>query len=159
MHWFCFLFCFSLFAISLFTAGVVHTQKISNPSLKQPDDVSLLQGEKSEVFAQYSVGAGNIFESRSSGVHVRNIFSLCIDSCWRTVAQRGNLAPAAAEAQSLVGLAWCSQCYSSNPTVDPWALWGWTYINLFSLPVQMELERWIIHVFERPLLLMKNVES
>lgn len=55
---------------------------------------------------------------------MRNIFSLSIDSRRRTVAQRGNQAPVAAETQSLVGLAWCSQCCSSSPTVDPWALWG-----------------------------------
>lgn len=51
-------------------------------------------------------------------------FSLNIDSRRRAVAQRGNLAPVAAETQSLVGLARCSQCCSSRPTVDPRALWG-----------------------------------
>lgn len=58
----CFCSVFLLFfAITLFKAAL-HTQKIFNQSLKQPDDVSLLQGEKSEVFSQYTAGAGNVCE-------------------------------------------------------------------------------------------------
>lgn len=116
-------------------------------------------GWKSQrCFHSGEMGPGLLVNKRvGSGVCVRNYF-LSDSSRRRAVAQRGSLAPAAAETQSLVGLAWCSQCCSSSPTVDP-GLSGGVYFHLFSLPVQMELERWIIHVFERPLVWMKNGES
>ena len=52
------------------------------------------------------------------------MFSLCIDSGRRAVAQRENQAPVAAETQSSVGSAWCSQCCSSSPSVDLGPLGG-----------------------------------
>lgn len=98
------------------------TLKIINQSFKQPDDVSLLQGEKVRgVPTDRSWGRGIVCEQRGSGVCARNIFSACIDSRRRTVGPEGAIWLLLQLRHRVRWVYPGVHCYSSSPTEDLWA--------------------------------------
>lgn len=126
----------SFFAITLFKAAW-RTLKIINQSFKQPDDVSLLQGEKVRgVPTDRSWGRGIVCERRGSGVCARNIFSACIDSRRRTVGPEGGIWLLLQLRHRVRWVYPGVHCYSSSPTEDLWAC----------LEVGGGVEGWISHV-------------
>lgn len=114
---------FSFFAITLFCSKQPDGHsKIINQSFKQPDDVSLLQGEKVRgVPTDRSWGRGIVCERRGSGVCARNIFSACIDSRRRTVGPEGGIWLLLQLRHRVRWVYPSVHCYSSSPTEDLWA--------------------------------------